>query len=255
MHDRRVCCARCGQPATGVESAPGRLSAPHAGPSPSPGQVSGAAEAYGAASSAGDGLPDFTELEAWDFEETIRHAQRLMGQVTSARPIEPGSAALPGEVADQRAEGWTPATAPSSAASGSMLPWLILALGIGVFTCGAALVGFSLTTGSALLWRLALPMVLGGQLAVLFVVIWQLEVVWHSNRATFVALHTVDDQLRRLRIDAKHDQASVSGADRLGHRALESAASESPASQVALDSLRAELDALASQLDRSKDAA
>ena len=100
---------------------------------------------------------------------------------------------------------------PSPAKPGGTLPWLILALGLGVFACGAALMGLSLAKDSTPLWQLGLPMVLGGQVAVLFVVIWQLDVVWHSNRATFVALHAMDEQLRQLRLHAPRTGESTGG--------------------------------------------
>jgi hypothetical protein len=80
---------------------------------------------------------------------------------------------------------------------------MVLTLGLAVFVCGSTLIGLSLVYQHEQLWQLGLPMVLGGQVAILAVVIWQLESVWQSNRATFVALHAMDEQLRQLRRDTR----------------------------------------------------
>ena len=201
--------------------------------------------------SGGEDFPEFVELEDWDFEETIRHAQQLVKSVTSESAIDRVQPA--GDRTDsarESCEGRTAATVPPPAKPSGTLPWLILAFGLGVFACGAALMGLSLAKDSTPLWQLGLPMVLGGQLAVLFVVIWQLDIVWHSNRATFVALHAMDEQLRQLRLHAPHAQASP-----LEAKAFLQHLSEGASPHILLNDLRAELDALSTRLDKTKDAA
>lgn len=148
-------------------------------------------------------FPEFVELENWDFEETIRHARQLVRSVTSDPDADAGVAPSEPLRAEPQVDSEPSAAASQSAGrSGGTVAWLILAIGLGVFTCGAALIGLALVRHSTPLWQLGLPMVLSGQVAVLFVVIWQLEVVWHGHRATFVALHALDEQLRQLR---RHD--------------------------------------------------
>jgi len=189
----------------------------------------------------GDESPEFEELEAWDFEETICHAQQLVESMARDSALGAGR---------ERAGDRTNSAIPSPARSAGTLPWLSLALGIGVFVCGAALMGLSLVKDSTPLWQLGLPMVLGGQLAVLFVVIWQLDVVWHSNRATFVALHAMDEQLRQLRLRAGRAAVREPLAKPFARHAAEEV---SP--HLLLSHLRSQLEVLATRLDSSKDAA
>jgi len=112
--------------------------------------------------------------------------------------------------------------------------------------------GWSLAKDLAVLWQLGLPMLLGGQLAILFVVIWQLETVFHSNRATFVALHAVDEHLRQVRLHPAHRQP---GDTCTGPAASTGQGSGDANSHVLLDHLRAQLETLADRLDRPRDAA
>ena len=106
--------------------------------------------------------------------------------------------------------------------------------------------GFSLGGVQPILWQLGLPMLLAGQVAVLFVVIWQLEVVWHSHRATFVALHSMDDQLRQWR---RVLGGSPSESAFLRH------VREGAGPHVLLEDLKQQLDILAHQLDTDRRAA
>jgi hypothetical protein len=159
--------------------------------------------------SSGEDMPEFVELEDWDFEETMRHVRQLVQSVTSGSGTDTGQPVRDGGSSEPQLGGGDAASGVESPVRPSgTLPWLILALGLGVFACGAALMGLSLARHSTPLWQLGLPMVLSGQLAVLFVVIWQLDVVWHSNRATFVALHAMDEQLRQLRLLTSHVPAN-----------------------------------------------
>ena len=206
-------------------------------------------------------LPEFIELEDWEFEESIRQAQRsVQGAVpdsptvwdpaTRVRADAPHITTSPwqsspwqsGELSDPVAN----ATVPTPR-GGANWPWAILALGLGVFACGAALMGFSLGGAQPILWQLGLPMLLAGQVAVLFVVIWQLEVVWHSHRATFVALHSMDGQLRQWRrvLDCSSGGSS-------GETAFLRHVREGTAPHVLLEDLKQQIDILAHQLDTDR---
>lgn len=218
-----------------------------------------------------DGFSEFVDLEDWEFEETIQRAQQLLRSVTDDPAIRP-----PGVSADRRASvprphmeavassgatgapGASAASSPAPAslstaavpvAGKSLWPWLFLTLGIGVFACGVALVGMSLARGSTPLWQLGLPLVLGGQLAVLLVVIWQLDVVWLSHRATFVALHAVDDQLRKLQRQTEGRSNPLDAKIYSRHEA------EPISPSAMLRVLRAQLDALSAQIGDRSDAA
>ncbi len=215
-----------------------------------------------------DEFSEFVDLEDWEFEETIQRAQQLLRSVaddpaTLASSVPPArrttvpkphmeSPVSTGTPTASTASGPAPtllSTTPTPVAGKSLWPWLFLTLGIGVFACGAALVGMSLARGSTPLWQLGLPLVLGGQLAVLLVVVWQLDVVWLSHRATFVALHAVDDQLRKLQ---RHTDGRSNPLDAKFYSRHE-AESISPSAMLRV--LRAQLDALSAQIGDHSDAA
>ena len=207
----------------------------------------------------GEDFPEFVELEDWEFEETIRQAQQLLRSVTDEP--SPGLGPRFTERANSMRKphverrvpvaSETPDLPPAGRTKPSgTWPWVMLAFGLGVFACGAALMGLSLAKGSPQLWQLGLPMVLGGQLAVLFVVIWQLDVVWLSNRATFVALHSVDEQLRQLQVRSDHHVAEPQDAKTFARHLAEDV---SP--HLLLKNLREQMDQLSAQLTKPKDAA
>lgn len=173
--------------------------------------------------------PDFVELEDWEFEEAIRQAQQSVQSVLADSPMSrrPSPMRLRTDAAHVSASpGPTEDTTLSepaeevavSAVAASPEPqasvewqWVILALGLGVFVCGASLMAFSLASQQTLVWQLGLPMVLGGLVAVLVAVIWQLDIVWRSNRAASVALHAMDEQLRAWRQTLDQRPADRSG--------------------------------------------
>jgi hypothetical protein len=216
-----------------------------------------------------DEFSEFMDLEDWEFEETIQRAQQLLRSVADDPATRAGTASAERHAAVPKPHMETPASpvsplalasranspatsplVPAPVTGKSLWPWLFLALGIGVFACGAALVGMALARGSTPLWQLGLPLVLGGQLAVLLVVVWQLDVVWLSHRATFVALHAVDDQLRKLQ--RQTDGRSNSSLDAKIY-ARHDAETVSPSAMLRV--LRAQLDALSAQIGDRSDAA
>ncbi len=109
----------------------------------------------------------------------------------------------------------------------------------------------SLVSERPTLWQLGLPMVLAGQVAVLAVVIWQLDVVWNSHRATFVALHAMDDQLRQLRDQWVLRQQAERTAEQPFYRHLAEGASP----EVLLADLKDQIDVLSKRLVRDRQAA
>ena len=247
-----MCCARCGKPLVVPRACRG-----HAGATASHRvDDSNANNCYSTGNGLG-GFPEFIELEDWELEETIRQAEQLVRSVTSEQDIASGRSRGRAEAVHVSRRTDASHAVPTSAAmagalpkSSGTLPWLILALGLGLFVCGAALMGLSLTQQRTILWQLGLPMVLGGQVAVLFVVIWQLEVVWHSNRATFVALHGMDEQLRHLR-----SESPGGNAERNAQLPFYRHLSEGASPHVLLEDLKQQIDVLSLHLTPDKRAA
>jgi hypothetical protein len=205
-------------------------------------------------------LPEFIELEDWEFEETIKEAQQLVHNVATQQRLSLDQANR--TRTDPPHLGWrdrppgndaVPARGTFSLPSqpSGLVAWIILAVGLGGFVCGTALIGLSLFKQQPTLWQLGLPLALLGQVAVLFVVVWQLDVVWHSNRATFVALHAMDEQIRQLRQESKRSQ-SIDGDDTpMFYRHVAEGASP----HVLLEDLKQQIDVLSLQLSRDKHAA
>ncbi len=226
-NNTKACCARCGQ-------AFARAVAPEAPSVPF------------------EDLPEFVELEDWEFAETIQEAERLVRNVTADLGPAPRWDRLRESRRDRpvrRAAHRQEMVEDRVSKSNSTLPWIVLALGLGVFVCGAALIALSLVQQRPQLWQLGLPLVLVGQVAVLAVVIGQLDAVSNSNRATFVALHAMDDQVRQLR-DA-WDQQPAETPERPFYRHLAEGANP----DVLLADLKDQIDVLADHLAQTKRAA
>lgn len=235
--DTRVRCARCGQALTRVRND---------FPSPTPAQVPF------------EDMPEFIELEDWEFAEAIHVAQSVAREAAASpvsvpgpftKQVRPSSSTVPraiepGDACERDAPAPSAKSPPTTA-------WLVVAFGMGLFVCGAALIALALAQGRPSLWQLGLPMVLGGQVAVLSVVVWQLEAVWNSNRATFVALHAVDDQVRQLRTQWA---VSARGED-LEEQPFYRHLAEKAPPEVLLADLKDQLDLLSLHLAQQKRAA
>jgi hypothetical protein len=201
-------------------------------------------------------LPEFVELEDWEFAETIEQAARRVhniahdlqvGPQRRQRRDTPHSLRSP---ASSRLSSRTRAGSKDQPnRSTNSTPWLVLALGLGVFVCGAALIAISLVSERPQLWQMGLPMVLGGQVAILAVVASQLDSVWNSNRATFVALHAMDEQVRQLR--EEWEDLKRQDIDQPFYQHLAEGASP----EVLLGDLKDQIDVLSEHLTRNKRAA
>lgn len=200
-------------------------------------------------------FPELIELDDWEFSEAIQDAERIVRNVTSD---------LDG--LEQNHDAWSRRGIPKSISSARgvapennrdndaltsatwPVPSLVLAVALGVFVCGAALIILSLVNQRPQLWQLGVPFALSGQVAVLSVVFWQLNAVWNNNRTTLAALHAADKQLQRLHNDwsALQQQDSEAFYQHLAQGA-------NP--EVLLADLKDQLDLLSNHLARSKRAA
>jgi hypothetical protein len=201
----RIGCARCGAPLSGSGSAPDPAAEGlnRRGRDGTRRRAASTTDPWLAADA--DTLEDFAELDEWDFEETLVQSRQRVdcmaraGLADSERPRGEPAGASAG-AADPIGGGQHPATTvrPPSKSSNAWA-WGVVACGLAVATCGGALTAMGLFKPAPPLWHLGLPLLLVGQFAVLSIVVWHLDVVWHSHRATFVALHAVDEQVRQLR--------------------------------------------------------
>lgn len=74
-----------------------------------------------------------------------------------------------------------------------------MAMGLMTFVCGAVLLGWYFLDAQEHLWRIGLPLTLGGQVALIFGLIVQLESLWQKNRGTTATLDELDQRIDELR--------------------------------------------------------
>lgn len=124
--------------------------------------------------------------------------------------------------------------------------WLLVALGLMAFACGGVLLGWSIYQGRDDLWRIGLPLVLGGQAALIFGVVLQLDGLWQSNQETARSLDTLDSRMQELRQNTAALSASHSGPSTAFYAHLAGGASP----HILLSDLKGQLDMLAMRMQK-----
>ncbi|HEX4148080.1 MAG TPA: hypothetical protein VHY20_03790 [Pirellulales bacterium] len=178
--EKCYCCARCGSvlQVDGAASSPPREQRP----------IEAAAERV---------TPRY---DPWELNEQLRHVQRLLD---GGQWVRPGR----GEASYRRDApmAWGsagPASAGKDRPQGAwvrIVSWPLLALGLGIGACGAALVGLSLVSGRGELWRLGLPTVLAGQFALLLALLVQTAGHYAGRKAANRQVQQLDEQLETVR--------------------------------------------------------
>lgn len=84
---------------------------------------------------------------------------------------------------------------PAKGQSDGFLAWLFLSLGLMAFACGAAMLIWSLVEGREELWSFGIPLVLGGQGAIIFGLIGLAETAGQRRKQTAISL---DEHRQRL---------------------------------------------------------
>jgi hypothetical protein len=77
--------------------------------------------------------------------------------------------------------------------------WTLILLGVMTFVGGGVLLGWSLFTERAELWRIGLPMALIGQAGLLFGFLLNLESIWQNSRESKQSLDEIDRQISDLK--------------------------------------------------------
>jgi len=183
-----------------------------------------------------DFLPDFIEQSDWDVQDLLDRTDAAIQQIRSG----PESDSAPDTDADLEDHGvndaaWTgfghmPESLRAHKQPSSSLPWIVLGIGLAVFVCGGILTAWALLGQRPELWPIGIPLLVAGQMAILVVVVWQFDAVWHADKATFRMLHGLDDRVHavgkamgheehkrlepsesapRLRTDASHSTADT----------------------------------------------
>lgn len=212
--------------------------------------------------------PPSLEFCDWQFQDDARAIQRILGSLgnkphwrldtahdagshdaaraphssptfSQERPVVPSS----------RSPQQKPKGQKKSGGKTSWFSWLLMAVGLMTFVCGAVLLGRWFHDGQEQLWRLGLPLTLGGQVALLFGLVVQLEALWKNSRGTSVTLDELDQQIDQLRqTTAVMNNASTGAAKSFYVHMAEDA---SP--QVLLADLKGQLDVLAVKMAKQRD--
>jgi len=200
------------------------------------------------------------DLHDWEFEEDLLAVQRLVRSLRSAGVMTNES-----EEVNQRVDTAQPVSAPHTRVAAETPPdrekrpgskrerkkakigffaWTLLSFGLMTFVCGAVLLGWSFVDARAELWRIGMPLTLGGQAILLIGLLLQLENVWQSNRETTNTLDELDEQLHEL----KHATTLLT-TTRGGHaQSFYAHMAEGASPQLLLTDLKGQLDVLAVKL-------
>jgi hypothetical protein len=90
----------------------------------------------------------------------------------------------------------------------AFLVWATLSMGMAALSCGGILLGWSLWTGRAELWKIGLPIAAAGQISLLVGLALQLDRFWHENHRTAARLDKVGSELRDLKTSGTLKSAS-----------------------------------------------
>lgn len=96
---------------------------------------------------------------------------------------------------------------------GGFLSWLFLGLGLTAFACGAGLLGWSVAMHREELWRMGIPLVIGGEGAIIFGLLGLAEAAGQRQKTTAAALDECRKRLTMMQNFALASQA-VSGSKR-----------------------------------------
>lgn len=203
------------------------------------------------------------DSEHWEFDEDpIDELPPWSRPRREARP----SSARSGEVTD-----WRPAAAIDSHTTradmaGAQSPnnrksfgqtlrsgcaWLALASGTMAFACGVVLLAWSVYGARPGLWNLGIPFTLGGQVALLIGLCLQLDRLWSENRETGERLAQLDNRLSELRRSTQLLGSPYHGPAQNFYSHL----SQGAGTELLLSDLKAQLDLLALEMARQRDAA
>ena len=226
------CCPRCGEILCADETADGRRRQ--------------------AGWPAGDAATGPAFDDGWEAGEQLRDIERILyparrrtAETADGREAvrcDPPHAGLPRRHLPTTDERETARTAHGSKTS--VFAWLTLALGSSGFVGGACLLAWSLTIGQQEMWRIGLPLMLGGQIVLLLGLALQIDRLRRENREAAARLGNVDERLDDLKAAAtllgtSHGPAATSFYSHFADGA-------SP--QLLLSDLKSQLDLLAMKI-------
>jgi hypothetical protein len=115
---------------------------------------------------------------------------------------------------------------------------------MGLFSCGAALVGWSFGENRQELWNIGAPMALVGQAAFLIGLLLQLDIIWQQNKQTSQRLDELDQRASTFPSSALSTTPTLDPGSSLG--------SATQDAESLLRELKLKLDGVATRLTRHK---
>jgi hypothetical protein len=146
----------------------------------------------------------YPSFEQWQVDQDVRQLQARIAPWQDANqsthPFETSASREPRwqAHASHAAPPRPHARAPRHATRSAIVPRITVWLGLAAFTFGAGLLVWSFVEDRLELWTVGVPLVIGGQIALLLGLALQLERVWQNSRDAVRKLQLVDSQLHRL---------------------------------------------------------
>jgi hypothetical protein len=164
---------------------------------------------------------DRPDVDGWEIDEQLRQIGRTVAAEKSSDETEN---ALKREIARldpphldhtspwrmparQTARRQRRAVRPPRRRTAATFSWLVLSIGTMGLVCGGILLGWSAVTGRGELWSIGLPVLFGGQVALVLGLLGQLERLWRDSRSAAAKLEHVDREIHQL-----HSTTSLIGA-------------------------------------------
>lgn len=198
--------------------------------------------------------------DQWELDDELRDMRRLLRTLETAPLGEPPQHAVPfadggivsappphvRSAAAQRRE--IAAVAPRARQRRTpFFAGMILTVGLLTLLAGGALLAWSFLEERPDLWRIGMPLTIGGQAILLVGLVLQLHSLWQSSRETSGTLNELDGQLRDLR----HATNLLSTTRSSPSQSFYAHLAEGASPQLLLADLKGQLDLLATQLAKS----
>lgn len=196
----------------------------------------------------------------WQLEAELRGVRRLITALKSREPVATSARAVPMphlpharqlEPAETsiNANGDAHPTVNTIAAPRShSAGWLVLSLGLAVFSCGAVLLVWSLVGQRSDLWSIGMPLTLVGQAGLILGLVLHLDGLWNTSRKTAAVLSQLDGELKHVRQATTLLSSTHSTAGQSFYLHLAEGASP----QLLLADLKGQMDLLSQQMARQK---
>jgi hypothetical protein len=200
--------------------------------------------------------------DGWDLDEQLRHIQRVLAgsgatpNLRSTPGLSDSADSTVGQVlrfdppVASPAKNHSPAMrrARPKKAGGrfwSVLTWIASVLGLLSFACGGGLMAWSVVSGRSDLWALGTPLALGGQVALLVGLVFQIDRLWQGSHATVAKLDDVDQHLHQLQTTT-----NMLGSTHGPSAAFYAHLAEGAGPHLLLNDLKGQLDLLAMKLSQ-----